>query len=135
VGSASANGFSQGNPHICFTVISASIPAWNDKAITPSSYNAPLNASRTCAASYDPVPLSRNNYSALTQLYAAYGVKVAADYTSTKVSILKFNPDPTETQGATQPSTEGWGTAFYDDVGLTGRLQEIVWTTATYIEN
>ncbi len=132
VGNSSRNGFSQTNPHICITVVNATIPSWNNPSLPPASYGQPVNAARTCSASY-PVPVIRNT-TELTAFYTAYGVQLYNN-TAHKVQILMLKGQiPSGVQANPEPAT-GWGIAYFDTNGTGGRLQEVVWVNATYSMN
>lgn len=133
VGGSSRNGFSQINPFICITVVNAIIPAWNDPVVgTPASFGQPVNATRTCSSNYG-VPMARNT-AALTAFYTANGVQLYSN-TTHKVQILMVTGQtPSTVQANPEPST-GWGIAYFDTNGPSGKLEEVVWVNATYAMN
>lgn len=133
VGGSSRNGFSQTNPYLCITVVNATIPSWNDPVVgAPASWGQPVNATRTCSTSY-PAPIIRNT-AELTAFYTANGAQLFNN-TTHKVQILMVKGQtPSGAQANPEPAT-GWGIAYFDTNGAGGRLQEVVWVTATYAMN
>lgn len=133
VGGSSRNGFSQINPHICITVVNATIPSWNDPVIgLPASYNNLVNASRVCSDSY-PVPMGRNT-AELTAFYTANGAQLYNN-TTHKVQILMVKGQtPSGVHANPEPAT-GWGIAYFSTNGSQGYLEEVVWVNATYSMN
>lgn len=133
VGGSSRNGFSQTNPHLCITVVNATIPSWNDPVIgAPASWGQPVNATRVCSLTY-PVPMARNTAD-LTAFYTANGAQLYNN-TAHKVQILMLKGQtPSGVQANPEPATS-WGIAYFDTNGPSGKLQEVVWVIATYVMN
>jgi hypothetical protein len=74
------------------------------------------------------------NTSALTAFYTANGAQLYNN-TAHKVQILMtYGQTASAVQANPEPST-GWGIAYFDTNGTSGKLQEVVWVTATYVMN
>lgn len=131
LGNSSGNGFSQTNPYICITTINAVIPAWNNVSSPPSSYGAPVNASRACTANPALVPVVRNS-TAMNILYASYGVTVHVNTTHKVQLLMPTGQTPSPASATTEPASS-WGIAFYDTNGNSDRLQEVVWVNGSYL--
>lgn len=132
IGTSSGNGFSQGNPTICFTAITTYIPAWNAITTIPDYYNKSASASRTCSY-INSAPLNRDT-TALAALYAAYGVMnlTGSPY---KIEMLYPISQQPSTQQQNPEPTISVGFAYFDTNGGVGRLQEVVWVDAVYVTN
>ncbi len=130
VGSSSSNGFSQGNSYVCITVVATNVP-WYQYGTSTTSVTT-TNASRTCTTNYTPI--SRSDTATMTKFYNSYQVTSSSANNSIEYGkVMVLRPSSMPVENSTMMVNEGWGIALFDQPGPSGRLQEVVWTSATYI--
>lgn len=109
--------FAAGNPYICITIVNIRVPS-----LYSNQQGGFDGAARNCTTD---TPKDRSS-PLLAEFYATNGVSVIANTTATKVQLIRST-------SSIMGANEWVGTSFFDALGNYGRLQEVVWITATYL--